>query len=335
MTLSTAQPSLNATLPELVPLEIAVVGNQGASMQAALAAGGASLESNRAQARNYRGQAQQAMVGNDTKAGGAFLNQAAALDQAEELLAKQDDEKLKGGPGSSGGPSVTYHLKGTMTVPSRRDPQLVEVARVEMKPEYFAKAVPVLSPRVYRLARLTNTGDSVILPGEATMYVGTDFVGKMMLPQVAVGEEFTVGFGVDPQLQIGRRLVKKTETAQGGNQVHLYEFRIIVRNFKSVPANLQVWDRLPRAANSEVVVSVSETAPALSDDLLYVRNQKTDNLLRWDVVVPVGAVGEKPFPITYQFKMEYAKEKGVRYVGSGGIMEAPIGGMGGMGGGMR
>jgi uncharacterized protein (TIGR02231 family) len=337
ITLSTAQPSLNATLPELIPLEIAIVDASQAPALAGSGFDGAFVAQNRAQAREVRGKAQQAMVGNDTKVGGELLNQAAALDQAEELLAKDEGEKGKGKGNldSAGGPNVTYRLKGTLTVPSRKDPQLVEVARVEMKPEYFAKTVPVLSPRVYRLAKLTNTGESVILPGEATMYVGTDFVGKMTLPQVAVGEEFTVGFGVDPQLQIGRKLVKKTETAQGGNQVHTYEFRIVVRNYKSIPANLQVWDRLPRAESSEVAVSLSEAKPELSADALYVRNQRPDNLLRWDVVVPPGSVGEKVFPVTYVFKMEYAKEMGVQYLGSRGLMEAPIGGMGGMGGGMR
>jgi uncharacterized protein (TIGR02231 family) len=299
ITLSTAQPSLNATLPELIPLQIAIVDASLAPNQAAPGFDGAFVAQNRAQAREVRGKAQQAMVGNDTKAGGELLNQAAALDQAEELLAKDDGEKGKGNL------------------------------------EYFAKTVPVLSPRVYRLAKMTNTGDSVILPGEATMYVGTDFVGKMTMPQVAVGEEFTVGFGVDPQLQIGRKLVKKTETAQGGNQVHTYEFRIVLRNYKTIPANLQVWDRLPRAENSEVAVSLSETKPELSTDALYLRNQRPENLLRWDVLVPAGSVGEKVFPVTYVFKMEYAKEMGVQYLGSRGLMEAPIGGMGGMGGGMR
>ena len=34
-------------------------------------------------------------------------------------------------------------------------------------------------------------------------------------------------------------------------------------------------------------------------------------------------------------KLEYAKESGVSYMKSGGLMESPIGGMGGMGGGFR
>ena len=332
LTLSTAQPSLSATLPELVALDIAIIAAEEGGISFDRAKGGTTIEQNRAQAGVFRGQARQAIIGNDARAGGAFLNEAAALDQAEELLAR-DEDKPKGDSTPGEGPSVVHRVKGRLTVPSRKDPQLVEVARVEMAPEYFAKAVPVLSPRVYRLARLTNSGGSVILPGEATMYVGSDFVGRMTMPQVAVGEQFVVGFGVDPQLQIGRRLVKKTEAVQGGNQVHTYEFRIVVRNFKTTPASLQLWDRLPRGENADVAVNLVEAKPDLSDDVLYVRNQRPDNLLRWDLVIPVGTVGEKALPISYSFRLEYAKEMGVRYLRSGGMMESPIGGMGGMGGG--
>ena len=86
---------------------------------------------------------------------------------------------------------MTYHLRSKLTVPSRNDQQLIEVARIEMTPDYFYKAVPVLTPHVYRLADLVNRSTYVLLPGEATMYVGSDFVGRMDLPLVAVGERYT------------------------------------------------------------------------------------------------------------------------------------------------
>ena len=102
-----------------------------------------------------------------------------------------------------------------------------------MAPEYFYKAVPVLTPHVYRQANLTNKSKYVLLPGEATMYHGTDFVGRMNLPLVAIGEQFTVGFGVDPQLQVQRQMMDKTRTMQGGNQVLKYEYRILVSSYKT------------------------------------------------------------------------------------------------------
>ena len=77
----------------------------------------------------------------------------------------------------------------------------------------------------------------MLLPGEATVYVGSDFVGRMRLPLVAAGEPFIAGFGVDPQLQVSRRLVRKSRSVQGGNQIFDYEFRIGLRNYRANPAN--------------------------------------------------------------------------------------------------
>ena len=63
------------------------------------------------------------------------------------------------------GPSVTYHLRSRLTVPSRNDQQLIEVARIETKPEYYYKAVPILTSHVYRLADLSNKSEYVLLAG--------------------------------------------------------------------------------------------------------------------------------------------------------------------------
>jgi hypothetical protein len=271
--------------------------------------------------------------------GGAMLNQAAAGDQAEELRVV-DGQDPRASAAEKDGPSVAFAVAGRLDIPSRRDPQLLEVARVELPAEYYAKAVPVLTPRVYRLAKLTNKSDLVLLPGEATVYVGSDFVGRMRLPLVAAGEPFVAGFGVDPQLQVSRRLVHKARSVQGGNQVFNYEFRIGVRNYRSAPVKVQLWDRLPRPQGEAVAVNLVKTSAELSNDAMYQRTARMDNLLRWDVDVPSGTVGEKTMYLNYEFRLEYARDLPQPRFVSGGLREAPIGGgamggMGGMGGGFR
>src|SRR5439155_24739683 len=146
-------------------------------------------------------------------------------------------------------PSVTYHLNTRLSIPSRNDEHVIEVAKIDMKPEYYYKAVPVLTHHVYRLANLTNKSQYVLLPGEATMYNGSDFVGRMNMPLVAIGEQFTAGFGVDPQLQVQRQLIDKSRAMQGGNQVLKYEYRVLVSSYKPGRVKVQVWDRLPQAEN--------------------------------------------------------------------------------------
>jgi Domain of unknown function (DUF4139)/N-terminal domain of unknown function (DUF4140) len=343
MTLSTAQPQLNATPPELLALDITVVGtgamsaNQSQSGQQVPQAqqmqgmggmmGGsvgrmmgvdAANQMFRDQSRELRKKAQLELIGNRAEAGKAFINEAAALEQAEELLARKDEKEVGAeakepdaplaATAAHEGPSVTYHLRSRLTVPSRNDQQLIAVARIETKPEYYYKAVPVLTTHVYRLADLANKSEYVLLPGEATMYVGTDFVGRMNLPLVAIGERYTVGFGVDPQLQVSRVLVKKSRTVQGGNQVRNYDYRITVGSYKSEEVKVQVWDRLPRAEAEAVAVSLVEPSPKLSDDATYLRHERPENLLRWDLVVTPGHTGEKAAAVAYQFKLEYARD---------------------------
>jgi Domain of unknown function (DUF4139)/N-terminal domain of unknown function (DUF4140) len=271
-------------------------------------------------------------------AGGAMLNQAAATDQAKEL--RIADKEAVSTTTSRDGPSVAFPISGPLTIPSRRDPQLLEVARVQLPADHFAKATPVLTPRVYRLAKLTNQSDLVLLPGEATVYVGSDFVGRMNLPLVAAGEPFVAGFGVDPQLQVSRRLVHKARSVQGGNQVFDYEFRLGLRNYRNGPVKIELWDRLPRPQGEAVAVSLVKTSAELSTDALYLRTARMDNLLRWDMTIPQGTVGDKTVYVNYEFRLEYSRDLPQPRFISGGLREGPIGGgamggMGGMMGGMR
>ncbi len=254
VTLSTAQPQLNATPPELLALDLTLVGkgalvgapqntpgeNQQSVAQPGTVAGmmgGAmggmgmmgtadTTQFNAYyQSRELRKKAQQELIGQRVEAGNSLINEAAALEQAYELLARKDETaevaeapepRAPGAPRRARGSERHLSPPPRLTVPSRNDQQLIEVARIDTKPEYYYKAVPVLTSHVYRLADLVNKSDYVLLPGEATMYVGTDFVGRMNLPLVAIGERYTVGFGVDPQLQVARVLVKKSRIAARG-----------------------------------------------------------------------------------------------------------------------
>ena len=203
---------------------------------------------------------------------------------------------------------MTYRIATPLTVASRPDAQVLEVAKIDLKPDFYYKTVPILSPHVYRMADIVNKSEHVLLPGEATMYSGSDFVGQMTLPLVAVGEQFTVGFGVDPQLVVQRSMTDKMRSTSGGNQLLRYEYRILVNSYKAEKVKLQVWDRLPYAENDTVGVSLLKTAPELSKDAIYQREQRPNNLLRWDLVVEPNSHGEKAVPINFEFKLELDRQ---------------------------
>ena len=343
LVLSTAQPMLNATPPDLKTLAVALVPRGGPAVplvqpipnppagrpgpagpsdpQLATVTlaprGGAGGFAGKEQLKAYTEAAQQLRAraqheaNSNEDVGNQIFNYAGALDQARELVLADEKPLAKGVPvrfTRTEGPSVTYHLNARLTVPSRNDEQVLEISRLEMAPDYFYKAVPVLTPHVYRQANLTNKSKFVLLPGEATMYTGTDFVGRMNLPLVAVGETFTVGFGTEPQLQVQRHMIDKARTMQGGNQVLKYEYRILVSSYKPEKVRLQVWDRLPHAENETLGVSLVKATPEVSKDALYLREERPSNLLRWDLEVEPQTSGEKALALNYEFKLELDKQ---------------------------
>jgi uncharacterized protein (TIGR02231 family) len=338
--LSTAQPMLNAAPPDLKVLEVGVrprgapggqpggggpgqggmmgggiqggfggqggFGNQGGPVIVPMQPPNAGdLDK---QSRDLRQLATQEYNAKKGDTGGRLINDAAALEQTNEILwVSRDDvraNKDRIARGAREGQSVTHHLNTPLTVPSRNDEQVLEVAKINMEPEYCYKAVPVLTPHVYRLANLTNKSKLVLLPGEATMYMGTDFVGRMDLPLVAIGEQFTAGFGVDPQVQVQRQMIDKSKEMKGGNQVLKHEYRILLSSYKAQPVKLQLWDRLPHGENDTVGISLVKAAPETSSDALYLREQKPHNLLRWDLKLEPTMNGEKALAVTYEFKLE-------------------------------
>jgi hypothetical protein len=317
LTLSTAQPMFSAAPPELKMLEVAVVTRAsvpmppsapGQPMGTFAPAKEPALEK---KAKDLRYQARQEGISNNWKDASKLLNSASAYEQnldlmrsKEELVAQQRAEPAS----TEEGPSVTFHLNTRLTVPSRKDEQVVEVAKLNLAPKYYYKAVPVLTRQIYRLADLTNKSQYVLLPGEATMYLGTDFVGRMTMPLVAIGEEFTAGFGVDPQLQVQRQMVDKSRTTQGGNQVLKYEYRILVSSYKTELVRLQVWDRLPHAEVETAGISLLKTTPDLSKDAMYLRENRPNNLLRWDLELEPTMNGERALTITYEFKLELDRQ---------------------------
>jgi uncharacterized protein (TIGR02231 family) len=261
------------------------------------------------QSRDLRGQAAGNYAQKKAYEADKQQNDAAALEQFCDLFISSDEIVRADRPAAgSDGPSVTYPLKPKLTIPSRNDEQVVEIARLDLNPKFYYKAVPVLTQSVYRLADMVNNSDVILLPGEATMYLAGDFVGSTKIPLVAVGKPFTVGFGVDPQLQVSRILVDRTRTTQGGNQVLTFKYRIMLSSYKSVAVPVQVWDRMPHAeAAMTIAVTLKDPKPELSSDPLYLRDEKTKGLLRWDVNSEPKQNGEKSLTIDYEFKMELDK----------------------------
>ena len=308
LTLSTATPGLNARNPLLAPLwmTLGVMNNEGNQVaypqRKGMILGG-----------QRRSVAQYAQTANSKEAEaelGWNLNRLAANAQRFELAADPDairaaKDELRA---VHEGMAVSYALDGPMNVDSRSDRQLVQIARMELTTQTHYEATPLLTDYVHRLAKVTNTSDMPLLNGPYGAYIGEEYVGRGQLPVVARGQDVTIGFGIDTQLRCTRELVEKSDIISWGQRIQTFHYRLRLESYKSEPVEIRLYDRIPATKTDELKVTLGEVSDELSDDEVYVRDDKPQGLLRWDVQLAASASGANARDITYSFEMKFAKD---------------------------
>ena len=262
-----------------------------------------------AQPSNSNGDAQQQLM-LQTDDFDATLNDVARESQVLDLMitAKVDRAGKQAHESDSEGVSVSYLLNGRTSLPSRSDRQLIQIASIPMKGDFYRVAIPVLTSAVYEQSDLVNSSKMVLLAGPVSTYVDGQFVGHGDLPTVSIGESFTIGLGIDSSLRAHRELAKKNESIQGGNRVVDFTYQLSLENFGTDATPVRLIDRLPTAKESEVKLALIAPGQPLSEDANYVQQDRKKGMLRWDVNVPAQAIGTKAFMLDYQMQMEYDKQ---------------------------
>ncbi len=287
LTLSTAQPQQSADAPMPRPWYVDVYAPPPPT------AGRGGVGPAGAEARVRRMEVADAMVG--TATAGVMIDMASG---AAAVVGN--------------GPVVSFAIPRELTIPSNReDTQTVSIASVDATTSLFRVAVPMLTDTVYMQSTITNESPYILLPGQAAIFHGSDFVGRTRLATVAPSETFDLGLGIDPAMTAERTLVEKNTSSTGlfgGGRRTAWEWRIAVSNGNNKPVDVRVWDRIPVSRNEEIQVSFKNTAMPLSSDPNYLSVDRPQGLLRWDFTAAADTTGTGSTVITWTVTLDRAKD---------------------------
>lgn len=326
LTLSTASPALSASGPGLAPFKLTLVPNQNAPLEGQLGAQLAqTVGQDNQQLKMIYSKQREAIyaVRNSVSNRDNFANSWGLNDTVNQLscvelvstpaIAKSMQSRMDEGGEQ---PSLSYTLDSTVSLTSRNSQQMVRIMQTDLDSDFYHVASPILTSYVYREAELNNDSEEDLLAGPITVYLDGRFVGRGEIPTVARGQTFVVGFGADSQLRARRELVDKNSSINGGNQEVQLEYRLVIENYKDTPVNVRVSDRLPTSDQERnIKITMDDPKFALSDDKVYLREERPKGLLRWDTEVPARAMGENVHEITYNFSMEFDRKYQVAVAG--------------------
>jgi uncharacterized protein (TIGR02231 family) len=189
---------------------------------------------------------------------------------SERLYAEAQQEGL----------SVRFELPTRETIESRREPTGVLVGREQLvvQPEHYC--APALGTTVWLRGRATNSGSWTLLPGEASVFFGADYLGRARMDLVQPGQEFMLHLGAVDAFEVVRRRVDDQSEGPGlfGSQrAQVEEWSIDITNHGASIAN----------ADGSADVIVQEALPRPGDDRIEVviehENLKHSTAERWRV----------------------------------------------------
>jgi uncharacterized protein (TIGR02231 family) len=313
LTLSNATPALSAVPPGLSPFRLSLSHGQS-NLAGGVASSGEDLK---AMSKNLAKQMQaaskkqlEAQTWSETEESSWEMNKAANDYQNLELIAKDEDlGYLKREVAvDNSAPSVSYKLSGLVSLASKRDQQLIKVSKLDLNAKFYNVATPLLTSYVFKESEIINTSSDTLLEGPVSAYLDDRFVGKGDIPNVAVGQNFVMGFGIDTQLRVRRELFDKKEKILGGNKEITFNVRIIIENFYKKNMEVRVLDRIPAQDEKENIrITLDLKNNSLSKDELYDRYERPKGLLRWDLELAGDTSGAKSKTLEYVYKLEFDK----------------------------
>ncbi len=311
LTLSTASPALSASGPGLAPLRMTLVPvNDPSQNQFA--------QTNKVELGAIVSRQQKALLDNRNAINFQELTDSnwtinAAADELACVEIVGDSTTVQNMRSElnlkSEEPSLAYQLSSGVTVTSRNSRQMVRIVSTDLPSSFYHVATPVLASYVYREAEVTNNSSEDFLGGPITVYLDSKFVGRGEIQSVARGQKFVVGFGADPQLRTRREMVDRADDINGGNRELTFEYRLVVENFKDSDAKIRLLDRMPTSlANGNMRITSNDFSAKLSDDELYLRLERPNGILRWDVDIPANSAAKDAYAVDYTFTVEYDRK---------------------------
>lgn len=273
LALSTAQPALALTVPELEPWYVRVppppMPRQAAAPQAKMATRAAGL-------------AEHADL--------ALLQPAAAPAAAPPL-----ELELPAAEVAEAGAALTYRLAGRADVPGNGEPRKVTVAAFPLKPALDYVTAPKLTAACYRRATVKNDSPYTLLAGRAQLFEGEEYLGATDLELAPPGREFELFLGADERVRVERELTTRDvdKTLIGDKRRTRFGYKIKLENLRDQPQKVLVRDQLPVARDEQVKIRLesAEPRPGEHSDL---------NLLEWACTVPAGGQQTLRFEFTVE-----------------------------------
>ena len=197
--------------------------------------------------------------------------------------------------------TVEIEVATPYSINSNGEKLQVELKKHQIEALYEYYAIPKLDKDAFLIARVINWDQYNLLEGEANLYFEDAFVGRSILDAKSLQDTLNISLGRDRNIVISR--VKNEQFSKrrtiGSNTTETRGFKIAVRNKKSQPIKLTLFDQIPVSVISDITVNPMELAKGQL-------NEKTGKVV-WELNID----SQQQKEINLQYEVKYPKREKV------------------------
>jgi len=192
--------------------------------------------------------------------------------------------------------SVEFAIDNKQTIMSNNQLNTFIFKNAALNAVYEYQAVPKLSERVYLIGKIIDWSSADLVDGEANIYMENSYVGKSQINASQFSDTLDISFGIDNNIIIEReKLSDFSETRFiGSNKKETIACKISVRNNKSYPVNVTVFDQIPLSTSKEIQIepveisggNLQETSGQIHWDLILNPNENAELIISYSVRYP-------------------------------------------------
>ncbi len=154
--------------------------------------------------------------------------------------------------------SNVFEISLPYTIPSDGKEYVVAIQTYDVPAVYSYYSTPKLEKEVFLIATITNWEQTGLLPGEANLFNEGTYVGKSYFDTKITGDTLPISLGRDKNININRKKTKNyTEKNFTGNTKKTsLEYEIEIKNKKKGEIDLVIEDQFPLSKIEEVEVDL-------------------------------------------------------------------------------
>ena len=198
--------------------------------------------------------------------------------------------------------SSEFEIEDRYSIPSDRNPYLVEIKEHELQGTFEYVAVPKMEKDAFLLARIPGWESLDLIPGPTRVYFDGTYVGESWIDTRNVEDTLGLSFGRDSKISVSRELLTEFSNKKviGNNRKDSYTYEITVKNTRNKSVEIDLHDQVPVSQDSDISVSVDDISDAMQED--------ETGILSWKV--RLGPNESKKYRISFTIK--YPKNKKVQ-----------------------